>query len=314
MSNTVKSKFAGLLRGLLRRFDDNGATVVAPLYSIPMAATASPRGISPAATPPSKTQRINIPLPAPATASPGGLQLPLPSIIAVLPIDLRAKLIETPPASAFILIPVEKVLSQLAHGSVKITLGELRAARPGLFANSDRENDTRQIALPLNEIITRISPTLLSRRAVKKVELADDVAGPFGARTQSVNFTPAKATPVPEPKTSEPVPVPAAPKSGMPPAFVPKKSRQLRLRLHRLLPFPSRPPSLPRPHRSNLIFQPRRLSRLRQFRFRPRQLRQSTAVLIPRRKFQSEIPFSRLWTRWRKIGRTQSRWNWFRQI
>ena len=73
-----------------------------------------------------------------------------------------------------------------------MTFGELRAARPGLFASSGTENDVRQIALPLNEIITRISPTLLSRRAGKKVEAADDISDPFGARAQGINFAASK--------------------------------------------------------------------------------------------------------------------------
>jgi predicted regulator of Ras-like GTPase activity (Roadblock/LC7/MglB family) len=197
-----------------------------------MAATAAsrttfPRASSPAAAPHSKTQPVFAPPSAAPAASPSGLQLPLPSIITGLPMDLRAKLMKTPPANAFVSIPVEKVLSQLARGSVKVSFGELRAALPGLFANSGTENDARQIALPLNEIISRISPTLLSRRAVKKVELADDIAGPFGTHTQGVNFTPAqapaKAAPIPPPKAPEPVSTPAAPKSVTPPpAFVPK--------------------------------------------------------------------------------------------
>jgi predicted regulator of Ras-like GTPase activity (Roadblock/LC7/MglB family) len=135
--------------------------------------------------------------------------------------DLRAKLMKTPPASAFVSIPVEKVLSQLARGSVKVSFGELRAALPGLFANSGTDNDARQIALPLNEIISRISPTLLSRRAVKKVELADDIAGPFGTHTQGVNFTPAqapaKAAPMSPPKAPKPMSTPAALKFVTPP-------------------------------------------------------------------------------------------------
>jgi predicted regulator of Ras-like GTPase activity (Roadblock/LC7/MglB family) len=225
MSNIVKSKFAGLLRGLLRRFDDNGATVVAPPRL--MAATTSPHGLSHAAAPQSKPQPVSTPPPAAPAAGPSGLQLPLPSIIAVLPMDLRARLMQSPPADAFVSIPVEKVLSQLAHGSVKISFGELRAALPGLFANSGGENDARQIALPLNEIISRVSPALLSRRTVKKVELADDIAGPFGTHTQGINFTPAqapaKAAPMPPSKAPEPVSTPAAPKSVTPPpALVPK--------------------------------------------------------------------------------------------
>src|ERR1017187_1836532 len=168
MSNIVKSKFAGLLRGLLRRFDDSGVTTVVPAPS--MAASAASRTTFPRASSQSKTQPIVTPPSAAPAAGPGGLQLPLPSVIAVLPMDLRAKLMQTPPADAFVSIPVEKVLSQLARGSVKISFAELRAALPGLFVISGTENDARQIALPLSEIISRISPTLLSRRAVKRVE------------------------------------------------------------------------------------------------------------------------------------------------
>ncbi len=226
MSNIVKSKFAGLLRGMFKRFDDYGTAVVTPplLHGrrhISTRQSARRR----AAT--QITIRFNIPSPATPDAGGNDLQLPLPSVIAVLPIDLRAKMAETPPTNAFISIPVERVLSQLAHGSVKISLGELRAARPGLFVNSCGENDTRQIALPLNEIITRISPTLLSRRAVKKVEAADDVDGPFGNHAQEVNFTanrvPAKAAPTLPPRAAAPLSNPASPKiATLAPAFVPK--------------------------------------------------------------------------------------------
>jgi predicted regulator of Ras-like GTPase activity (Roadblock/LC7/MglB family) len=215
MSNIVRSKFAGLLRGLLRRFDDDGAgTVASPS---PLAAATGPRGLAPAAVLQPKL-RANYPPPATPPAPPaaghagaGGLQLPLSSVVAVLPIDLRAKLLESPPANAAISIPVEKVLSQLAHGAVKITFGELRAARPGLFANSS-ENDARQIVLPLNEIITRISPTLLSRRTAKAVEPADDIAGPFGIRTPGLNLAtaPVPARNAPAPVANAPRPAPAA--------------------------------------------------------------------------------------------------------
>jgi len=222
MSNIVKSKFAGLLRGLLRRFDDSDATNVAS--SRPMAANAAsratfPRALSPAAAPQSRPQTSFTP---PSASSPSGLQLPLPSIIAGLPMDLRARLMRTPPADALVSIPVEKVLSQLAHGSVKITFGELRAALPGLFTSYGTENDARRVALPLNEIISRLNPALLSRRVVKKVELADDIAGPFAARPPSVDFTPLQAPANAAPTPPQQAPTPAASSSVTPPLFVRK--------------------------------------------------------------------------------------------
>jgi predicted regulator of Ras-like GTPase activity (Roadblock/LC7/MglB family) len=125
-------------------------------------------------------------------------------------------------------IPADKVLSQLATGSVKITFGELRAALPGLFLNSGSENDARQIVLPLKEIISRINPALLSRRDVKKVEVDDDITGPFGNDKQSVDSTSlqvsAKAATTPEQKAAEPAPIPAAPTSATPPPIFVRKT------------------------------------------------------------------------------------------
>jgi predicted regulator of Ras-like GTPase activity (Roadblock/LC7/MglB family) len=233
MTNIMKSKFTGLLRGLGRWFDANGATIVAPPG--PVAASTPSRGSRAAAAPqskplPARTQSVFTPPPPASATGPNGLQLPLAPIIAALPMDLRAKLVQAPPADAIISIPVEKVLSQLANGSVKISFGELRAARPGLFVSSGTENDVRQIALPLNEIISRISPALLSRRTGKKVDVGDDVTGPFGARMPGVTLIPvtattatAKAAPMPPTKAAEPVSAPAAPKSVTPPlAFAPR--------------------------------------------------------------------------------------------
>lgn len=242
MSNIVKSKFAGLLRGLLRCFDDSGATTVTPPR--PMAAAAFSRATSPADAPQSKFQPAFAPRPATPDASDIGLQLPLPSIIAVLPIDLRAKMLQMPQTDAFVSIPVEKALSQLAHGAVKISFGELRAARPGLFGNS-RENDARQIALPLNEIISRISPALLSRRAAKKVDVSDDIEGPFGARAPGAGFTPAQApvktTPKPPSKAPELVSAPATPITGTPPPAVGTTTLATAPRTAAIAPTPAAP-------------------------------------------------------------------------
>jgi len=223
MSNIVKSKFVRLLQGLLRRFDDGPATTVAEPH--PIAAAGSSRTSSRDAAPAPEPQPVFSPPPPTPSTNLNGLELSLPSIIAVLPMDLRAKLMQAPPADASVSIPVEKILSQLANGSVKITFGELRAALPGMFVNTSTENDPRQITLPLKEIISRLNPTLLSRRAVKHVEVADDITGPFGARTQGVNLTPAQAPAkaAPTPKAPEPAPAPAAPKPIAPsPAFVPR--------------------------------------------------------------------------------------------
>ena len=211
----MKTKFVGLLRGLLHRFDENGVNTVE-----------LPRSI--AAATPAETPAVESAQPPPVSASPSTpiesgietdeLELPLQTVLASLPMDLRAKVMQVPPAGATMIIAIEKVLSQLAHGSVKISFGELRLAAPTLFANSGGENDPRPVTLPLNEILARLNPALLSRQSTqKKVEVADDVIGPFDGRGQGINFTtaplkPASApAPAPAPRTKAPVAWPAVP-------------------------------------------------------------------------------------------------------
>lgn len=227
MPNIVKSKVTGLLRGLLRRFDDGETKNLQP--PTPTRPATSPAAVPvapPAAAIPSRTPASFSPATPTAKAAVGGaLQLPLQPVIAALPMELRAKIIQPPPPEATFSVPLDKVLSQLAHGAVKITFGELRQAVPGLFINSGGENDPRPVTLPLNVILAQLNPSMLTRRSSQKVEVADEITGPFGTKAEGVNFStgPAKPAPMPLPKGSgEPavpaVPVPVTP----PPAFVPR--------------------------------------------------------------------------------------------
>ena len=201
ISNSVKIKFAGLLRGLLRRLDDDEATapqtpralaIAAPPVTVAPAAAARPQ-MAPLASPASPAPAIP---PAPEE-NPDELQLPLQSILAAMPMDLRAKVMQAPPAGTMIAVSLEKILTQLAFGSVKIAFGELRKAAPGVFVNSGGEHDHKPVMLPLNEILTRLNPARLSRRsAQKQVEVAEDVTGPFGAGGEGVKISvAAKPTP-----------------------------------------------------------------------------------------------------------------------
>jgi predicted regulator of Ras-like GTPase activity (Roadblock/LC7/MglB family) len=217
----VKTKFIGLLRDLLRRFDESEArgmelprpvTTTTPLMTAPPVAVEPP----PLARAENQTENQN------------ELELPLQTVLAALPIDLRAKIMQKPPAGATMVLPIERVLSQLAHGSVKINFGELRLAAPDLFVNSGGENDSRPVTLPLNEILTRLNLALLARRPVQKpVEVADDVTGPFEGGGQGITFTttplkPAPApVPAPAPRTNVPFSWPAVPPNpiALPPSF-----------------------------------------------------------------------------------------------
>ena len=204
----MKFKFAGFLRSLLRHMDEKPA-------ARPVAASVPPP--APVAPPPQESpteiqRRVAPPAPVTAPANATEIEIPIVPVIAQLPMDLKAKLMATPAAGQMIAISVETILQQLAFGSVKISFGELRRVAPGLFANSGGEFDTRQISLPLQEILTRLNPAVLARRSGQKVDVAEEVAGPFDGRGRGITFTtqPLKPTAT-APLVPESIPVPFTP-------------------------------------------------------------------------------------------------------
>ena len=229
----VKSRFAGLLRGILRRMDSSAADA-APV-SRPVAAGA------PIAPPPRRRRFWSVNPPPNAN----GIAIPLAPIIAGLPPELRGKIVAVPPGLT-INLPVETVTAQLAFGAVKISFGELRQLAPAAFVNSGGEHDNKMISLPLGEILSRLNPALLARRTGPKVEVAADVNGPFGGRGAGVAFTtqPLKApAPAPAP-ISAPVPDPRRLRSRRRRPSAPSRPRRrhVRFRPHRPFPqFPLRP-------------------------------------------------------------------------
>ena len=192
MSKLVKSKFAGLFRGLFRRSDQGEAEPAAR----PVTAAAPVASPAPNENHPATATAAAAGLPS-DTADMDKLTLPLAPIIASLPMELRAKIMSVPTPDRTISLPIEEVTAQLAFGAVKISFGELRKLATGVFSNSGGEQDEKAVNLPLNEILARMNPALLARRARKKVEVAEDISGPFGGRESSVIFSaqPLKATP-----------------------------------------------------------------------------------------------------------------------
>ena len=186
MSNTVKAKFAGLLRGLLRHFEASEAD--APPDAQPFATTAS------AAAPRPQPESMSIPA-APPNRAVNELEMPLQPILEKLPAELRARMIMSPAdlGQASISIPIEQILPQLALGSVKIMFGQLREAALNLFRVGE-EYDSLPVVLPLNAVLSRLSPGLLSRNPAQKAAgVPAEITGPFGARTQSPAAFPAPA-------------------------------------------------------------------------------------------------------------------------
>ena len=184
MALSVKIPFAGLFRGFFRRAE-------LPQAARPVAAN------------------INFPEPISAISAAAALhgkndfpvleneiEIPLAAVVSGLPLELRAKIMSAPSASATIRLNADAIVSQLGFGTVKISFGELRRLAPALIANSGGEHDTRTVTLPLSEILARINPALLARRPAKSISANDDIAGPFADRGRGVNFTssPSKAS------------------------------------------------------------------------------------------------------------------------
>jgi predicted regulator of Ras-like GTPase activity (Roadblock/LC7/MglB family) len=219
----MKLKFAGLLRSLLGQGGNtessagSSAEPLRPVVAARPSVAPPPLPVDPgepAPRSPHYASSYTPPPPPPQNTNPEQIGIPLVAIVNALPMDLKAKLIATPAPGQMILLQVDGVIGQLAFGAVKITFGELRQLAPGLFVNGGNGvYDSRPVSLPLNEILARINPALLSRRPVlQKIEVAEDIAGPFAGHGRGVTFTaqPLKGGTVPPaatpPRSVAPVP------------------------------------------------------------------------------------------------------------
>src|SRR5665213_2568822 len=118
MAISVKSKFAGFLRGLLRQMDDRD--LARPVAS----AAPLPAPVAPAASTPALDSSAALP-----AASADEIELPLTSVLAA------------PPAGLPIRLQAETVISDLGCCAVKISFGELRQLAPVVFVNCGGEPD-----------------------------------------------------------------------------------------------------------------------------------------------------------------------------
>jgi predicted regulator of Ras-like GTPase activity (Roadblock/LC7/MglB family) len=149
---------------------------------------------------------------------PSTIGVPLKSIVARLAPDLIQRVRQVDIGEAEIFVPTQKILTQISTGSVRISFGELRQlAPPGTFT-SENDRDRTLIDLPLQEILSRLNPSLFSRRPSQKhVDVPPDVVGPFGGQTKlTISNAPVKGgTAAAAPTRSRPVT--AGP--GVPPAM-----------------------------------------------------------------------------------------------
>jgi hypothetical protein len=167
------------------------------------------------------------------------ISLPLRAVLGRLPADLMSRVRVVDVGEAEMFVPMQKVLAQLASGSVRISFGELRQASPPGTFSPENDRDRALVELPLHEILSRVNPALLARRSAQRhIEVPAEVTGPFGGQTRlTISTTPAKpaaaarqvpthadtsfyrnqtpAPQAPEPPVYSPI-APAAPRSVQP--------------------------------------------------------------------------------------------------
>src|SRR5579859_5343681 len=114
-----------------------------------------------------------------AQARPKGLEIPLQTILSVLPLELQPRVLYTDVGEMAVNVPLEKILAQLSSGAVRISFGELRQAASGIFS-PENDRDRVMVTLPLQEILNRLNPALITRRRVQRhVEVPAEISSPF---------------------------------------------------------------------------------------------------------------------------------------
>lgn len=115
------------------------------------------------------------------------IALPLASLIASLPVELQQRVRTEFVGQAIIAFPLQRIMSQLAQGQVRVNFGEIRQSAPQAFAPTQDRDDV-QVILPLGELVSRLRPAMMSRRAGRQIEVPDEVASPFAGGGQGLSL------------------------------------------------------------------------------------------------------------------------------
>ena len=189
-SQSMKFKFAGFLKNLMRKFDANDSAA-----SVTTVKAAAPAANSPLPAKPGAAANPVGPLPP---QSGKGIQIPLTAILATLPLELRGRIRKADVTGLLVTVATERILPQLRRGVVRVTFGEIRQAQPHVFTTGT-DRDSTEVLLPLGEILSRLNPRLLVRRVGQKhVNVPAEITSPFGAQGQGLIFA------VGNPKTESP--------------------------------------------------------------------------------------------------------------
>jgi len=113
--------------------------------------------------------------------------LPLSSIITSFPVELQQRIKTDQVGGAAVAFPLDAIMAQISQGLVRVPFGEIRQAAPSAFTTG-ADRDLVMVTLPLGELVSRLQPALLGRRAGRKVEVPDDVASPFAGGGQGLTL------------------------------------------------------------------------------------------------------------------------------
>ncbi len=173
----MKTNFFNLLRKLAGKAPEPQPTQYAHPASKPAAPTAPKRNVVSAYV--SAPHNSTVPRTNGNGHATKGVEIPLQKVLSGLSLELQPRLVARDTASLTISIPLEKVLSQLSRGQVRITFGELRQLAPSVFT-ADTDRDATWVSLPLEEILARLNPALITRRRVQRqVEVPEEISSPF---------------------------------------------------------------------------------------------------------------------------------------
>jgi predicted regulator of Ras-like GTPase activity (Roadblock/LC7/MglB family) len=224
-SNGRNHGIFGYLKGLFRRGDEstdtdtNGEdtsvlTETLPLVPPPVEVAFSPAASAPATPAAAPVTHTNTNLDTLGAGVTPGLAIPLQSVLNGLPPELRERVRVQTVGDATISIPLDKVLSQLSQGQVRIPFGDIRKAALHIFSPGV-DFDRISVALPLNEILSRLNPALLVRRPVaRQIEVPEDIASPFAGKGEGLSLSVGNAKPVPPAAPRKAAPVLTTPARG----------------------------------------------------------------------------------------------------
>ncbi|MBU6402653.1 MAG: hypothetical protein KGS61_20220 [Verrucomicrobia bacterium] len=159
---------------------------------------------------------------APSTPLPDAdcLTLPLKCLLGSLPQEIKPHLHQQPRGDLQVRVPLKTILDQLPRGIVRLTFAELKAsAPPGVFADS-HDLDQTPIVLPLPEVLSRLKPGQLPRRAdQRRSQVPEDIRPIFGSDGKPLPQAAEAPRAVPQPAAVPPAePVsPPAPRPPTPP-------------------------------------------------------------------------------------------------